>query len=86
MDDFIPWDSPTGSLHFNVLIDGVPHAARVTRDCLVEHKLVDFRTTTREQFAAGPNADKLRNRASSMIGQNEEPLITRDNWKQNERE
>ena len=80
MEDFIPWNEPTGALHFHVVINGVPHAARVTRECLTEHALVDFKKTTREQFAAGAVASQLRRKAAAMIGKGEEAVITRDNW------
>jgi hypothetical protein len=79
MEDFIPWNEPSGALHFHVVINGVPHAARVTRECLTEHALMD-ETTTREQFAASATADQLRRMAAAKIGKGDEPFITRDDW------
>ena len=79
MDDFIPWPSPTATMHFNVEFKGHTTAARVTRECLADHHLIAG-NTSREVFAAGPIAARLRQLAVEKLARGEEPLITTDDW------
>ena len=56
LDDFQPWDAAKGPLRFFLGgSGGVLIEAFVTRECLTEHRLVDFKATTREQFMRSDN-------------------------------
>lgn len=83
MEDFAPWDGQGDLLFFKIGIGN--EVARVTRRCLLDHKLVDFKTTTPEQFSVGPIANELRRLGRSLLNRGMELLIDSEVWEQCDR-
>lgn len=80
LEDFVPWPEVTTFLHFNIVAaDGHVTTARVSRECLTDHRLLNP-SLTREQFAAGPVAEKLKRLAEAKLARGEQPVITSDDW------
>lgn len=78
--DWQPWDRKGMGLHFHVFVDGVPHACRVTRECLGDHKLVDW-LGGRERFARTLTSEKLRSIALRKLEGKFDPVVTTSDWK-----
>jgi hypothetical protein len=83
-EQFMPWDSPSGTLHFAVIVDGVERAARVTRECLADHcgmdALAEGNGGVAARLAFDKKAETLFRIAEDMIRAGREPLIGTDDW------
>lgn len=81
LKNFEPWDSAGDRLYFDCVGSGGEVInASVTRACLIEFKLANFESTTRQEFARGKIAEKLRNMARGKVNRGEEPDIGIEDW------
>jgi hypothetical protein len=83
LDVFLPWDSTSETLHFDVLVDGVRHAARISRECLSDNCGLNVTPLTANQVRVAFNscAVKAREIAARMIRAGREAVIHTADWR-----